>query len=195
MGATGRLERRGDRARARDARGVRELLRLRRARANQGPRGRHQRDPRRQPTARSSSRAAREATGLPIEMLSAEEEARLGYVAAVNTTTLTDGAVLEIGGGSMQLVEVARPARRRARLAAARRRAPDRGAASGYGPARKKDLERLRELRARGARATSRGSPRRASGWSGSAAPSATSRPRRRTPRRCRSTSASRGSC
>jgi exopolyphosphatase/guanosine-5'-triphosphate,3'-diphosphate pyrophosphatase len=49
---------------------------------------------------------ARESTDLPIEILSADEEARLGYVAAVNTTTLTDGAVLEIGGGSLQLVGV-----------------------------------------------------------------------------------------
>ena len=39
-------------------------------------------------------------------MLSEEEEARLGYVAAINTSTLTDGGVLEIGGGSLQLVGV-----------------------------------------------------------------------------------------
>ena len=38
-------------------------------------------------------------------MLSASEEAHYGYVAAINTTTLTDGVVLDIGGGSMQLVE------------------------------------------------------------------------------------------
>src|SRR5262249_51146492 len=49
---------------------------------------------------------ARGSTSLRIEVLSAEEEARLGYVAAVNTSTLTDGAVLEIGGGSLQLVGV-----------------------------------------------------------------------------------------
>ena len=29
-----------------------------------------------------------------------------GYVAAVNTTTLTDGVVLDIGGGSLQLIHV-----------------------------------------------------------------------------------------
>jgi exopolyphosphatase/guanosine-5'-triphosphate,3'-diphosphate pyrophosphatase len=51
-------------------------------------------------------RAAHEATGLTIEVLSAEDEARYGYVAAVNTSTLTDGVVLEIGGGSMQLIQV-----------------------------------------------------------------------------------------
>ena len=51
-------------------------------------------------------RSAEQATGLRIEILSAQEEARLGYVTAVNTSTLTDGAVLELGGGSMQLIEV-----------------------------------------------------------------------------------------
>ena len=50
--------------------------------------------------------AARERTGLGIEVLSAEAEARYGYLAAVNTTTLTDGAVVELGGGSLQLVAV-----------------------------------------------------------------------------------------
>ena len=52
-------------------------------------------------------RLAKARTDLPVEVLSAEEEARLGYVAAINTTTLTDGAVLELGGGSLQLIEVA----------------------------------------------------------------------------------------
>jgi exopolyphosphatase/guanosine-5'-triphosphate,3'-diphosphate pyrophosphatase len=51
-------------------------------------------------------RLARARTDLPVEVLPAEEEARLGYVAAVNTTTLTDGAVLELGGGSLQLIQV-----------------------------------------------------------------------------------------
>jgi exopolyphosphatase/guanosine-5'-triphosphate,3'-diphosphate pyrophosphatase len=50
--------------------------------------------------------AAEQATGLRIEILSATDEARLGYVAAINTSTLRDGAVLELGGGSMQLIEV-----------------------------------------------------------------------------------------
>ena len=43
---------------------------------------------------------AKDTTPLQIEVLTAEEEARLGYVAAVNTSTLTDGAVLEIGEGA-----------------------------------------------------------------------------------------------
>jgi exopolyphosphatase / guanosine-5'-triphosphate,3'-diphosphate pyrophosphatase len=50
---------------------------------------------------------AQERTGLSIGVLSAEEEARLGYVAAVNSTTLTDGVVLDLGGGSLQLTSVA----------------------------------------------------------------------------------------
>jgi len=48
----------------------------------------------------------RERTGLRVQVLSREEEATFGYLAAVNSTTLTDGAVLDLGGGSLQLVEV-----------------------------------------------------------------------------------------
>jgi exopolyphosphatase/guanosine-5'-triphosphate,3'-diphosphate pyrophosphatase len=44
---------------------------------------------------------------LDVRVLSKEEEARMGYLAAVNSTTLADGAVLDLGGGSMQLVRVA----------------------------------------------------------------------------------------
>ncbi len=40
-------------------------------------------------------------------MLSTEEEARYGYLAAVNSTTLADGVALDLGGGSMQLTSVA----------------------------------------------------------------------------------------
>ena len=43
---------------------------------------------------------------LDVRVLSPEEEAGYGYLAAVNSTTLADGAVLDIGGGSVQLVEV-----------------------------------------------------------------------------------------
>lgn len=49
---------------------------------------------------------AAERTGLKIRVLSDEEEARYGYLAAVNSTTLDDGAVLDLGGGSLQLVRV-----------------------------------------------------------------------------------------
>jgi exopolyphosphatase / guanosine-5'-triphosphate,3'-diphosphate pyrophosphatase len=49
---------------------------------------------------------ARELTGFSIDVLSVEEEARFGYLAAVNSSTLRDGAVLDLGGGSLQLVAV-----------------------------------------------------------------------------------------
>jgi len=45
-------------------------------------------------------------TGLPAAVLSCEEEAYYGYLAAVNSTALRDGAVLDLGGGSLQLVRV-----------------------------------------------------------------------------------------
>jgi len=47
-----------------------------------------------------------EHAALPVRVLSPEEEARYGYLAAVNSTTLSDGAVLDLGGGSVQLVAV-----------------------------------------------------------------------------------------
>jgi len=91
---------------------------------------------------------ARAATGYEVEVLSAQAEAHYGYVAAVNSTTLSDGVVLDIGGGSLQLVGV----RDRREQAAASFPV---GAVrmteaflSGEGqdrPARKRDLERLRE--------------------------------------------------
>ncbi len=48
----------------------------------------------------------RSKTGLEVRVLSREEEATFGYIAAVNSTTLADGAVLDLGGGSLQLAEV-----------------------------------------------------------------------------------------
>jgi exopolyphosphatase/guanosine-5'-triphosphate,3'-diphosphate pyrophosphatase len=48
----------------------------------------------------------RAATGLPARVLSSEEEAYYAYLAAVNSTSLRDGAVLDLGGGSLQLVRV-----------------------------------------------------------------------------------------
>ena len=51
--------------------------------------------------------AARKRSGLEIEVLAPEEEARYGYLAAVNSTTLSDGVALDLGGGSMQLTYVA----------------------------------------------------------------------------------------
>src|ERR1700733_13115530 len=88
--------------------------------------------------------AARAATKLPIEIISDEDEARFGYVAAVNTSTLTDGIVLEIGGGSIQLIEVAgrRPESLRSFPLGAVRLTEQ--FLPGSGPAKKKDLQRLR---------------------------------------------------
>ncbi len=91
---------------------------------------------------------ARKRTKLPIRVLSREQEARYGYLAAVNSTTLSDGCMLDLGGGSMQLVGVRDRRAQRVGLVAggggeddgalpAQRRpgeaAPDRGAARARG--------------------------------------------------------------
>jgi exopolyphosphatase/guanosine-5'-triphosphate,3'-diphosphate pyrophosphatase len=87
---------------------------------------------------------ARTATGLQIEIISDEEEARFGYVATINSSTLTDGIVLEIGGGSIQLIEVAdRRAQRLQSFPLGAVRLTEQFL-PGEGPARKKDLQRLR---------------------------------------------------
>lgn len=87
---------------------------------------------------------ARETAGVDLRVLSREQEARYGYLAAVNSTTLADGAVLDLGGGSMQLVRVVGRHAREAdswRLGAVRmtERFLD-----GAGPAGAKRLEALR---------------------------------------------------
>lgn len=43
---------------------------------------------------------------LPVRTLSAQEEAWYGYLGAVNSTTLGDGHVLDLGGGSIQVSQV-----------------------------------------------------------------------------------------
>ncbi len=89
-------------------------------------------------------KAARAASGLNIEVISDEDEARFGYVAAINSSTITDGIVLETGGGSIQLIKVAD---RRAQslqsfpLGAVRLTEQF---LPGQGPARKRDLQKLR---------------------------------------------------
>ena len=45
--------------------------------------------------------------GLRVRVISTEQEARYGCLGVVNSTTLTDGGVLDIGGGSMQLSRIA----------------------------------------------------------------------------------------
>ena len=44
--------------------------------------------------------------GIPARVVSGDEEARYGYLGAVNGTTLTDGLVAELGGGSIQVGRV-----------------------------------------------------------------------------------------
>jgi exopolyphosphatase/guanosine-5'-triphosphate,3'-diphosphate pyrophosphatase len=88
---------------------------------------------------------ARGLSKLPIRVLSREQEARYGYLAAVNSTTLSEGCVLDLGGGSMQLVRVAGRAARETgswRLGTVRmseRFLPPNG------PAKRRQLEELRE--------------------------------------------------
>ena len=83
-------------------------------------------------------------SALAVRVLSPVEEARLGYLAAVNSTTLDDGAVLDLGGGSLQLVDVrAREARTLESWPLGAVRMTERFLADG-GPASKKALRRLR---------------------------------------------------
>jgi exopolyphosphatase/guanosine-5'-triphosphate,3'-diphosphate pyrophosphatase len=88
---------------------------------------------------------ARERSNLAIRVLSREEEARYGYLAAVNSTTLRDGCVLDLGGGSLQLVQVVdRLARESGSWALGSVRMTERFL-PGAGPAKRRQLEELRE--------------------------------------------------
>jgi exopolyphosphatase/guanosine-5'-triphosphate,3'-diphosphate pyrophosphatase len=104
---------------------------------------------------------ALERSGLRIRVLSEEEEARYGYLAAVNSTTLTDGAVLDLGGGSMQLVRVKGRRAKGAVVVAARRRAHDRALPARRPAARSKQLKALRAHVLRAARGRAVAAPRR----------------------------------
>jgi len=46
--------------------------------------------------------------GVEVEILSARQEARLGAIAALRSLPITDGAVLDLGGGSLQITRVRR---------------------------------------------------------------------------------------
>jgi exopolyphosphatase/guanosine-5'-triphosphate,3'-diphosphate pyrophosphatase len=82
---------------------------------------------------------------LPIRVLSREAEARYGYLAAVNSTTLSDGCVLDLGGGSLQLVRVAgRLARELGSWPLGTVRMSERFLPAN-GPAKRKQLQELRE--------------------------------------------------
>jgi exopolyphosphatase/guanosine-5'-triphosphate,3'-diphosphate pyrophosphatase len=83
-------------------------------------------------------------TGLSVRVLSREEEARYGYLAAVNSTTVAAGCVLDLGGGSLQLVRVeGRLARESASWPLGAVRMTERFLASD-GPAKRRQLEELR---------------------------------------------------
>jgi exopolyphosphatase / guanosine-5'-triphosphate,3'-diphosphate pyrophosphatase len=87
---------------------------------------------------------AHRSSGLRARVLPREAEARYGYLAAVNSTTLADGAVLDLGGGSMQLVRVR--SRHPAELASwplGAVRTTERFL-PGPGPAKRKQLDALR---------------------------------------------------
>ncbi len=51
--------------------------------------------------------AVRERTGLEVRVISGAEEARYGYLAIVNSLTLSDGFGIDVGGGSVQLMRIA----------------------------------------------------------------------------------------
>jgi exopolyphosphatase / guanosine-5'-triphosphate,3'-diphosphate pyrophosphatase len=48
----------------------------------------------------------REQTGLNLRVLSGEEEAYYGYMGVVNSIAMTDGFVIDIGGGSTEVTEI-----------------------------------------------------------------------------------------
>ncbi|HEX2231733.1 MAG TPA: Ppx/GppA phosphatase family protein [Thermoleophilaceae bacterium] len=48
----------------------------------------------------------KERTSLDVRVISGEDEARYGYLAIANSTTLEDGAGIELGGGSLQLTRM-----------------------------------------------------------------------------------------
>ncbi|WP_205695888.1 Ppx/GppA phosphatase family protein [Conexibacter sp. SYSU D00693] len=89
-------------------------------------------------------------SALPVRVLSQRDEAYHGYLAAVNSSTLADGVVLDIGGGSMQLVRVVgrhAQALESWRLGAVRM--TERFELAGDGPAPAKRLKALRDHVAR----------------------------------------------
>ncbi len=84
-------------------------------------------------------------TGLAIRVLSRAAEARYGYLAAVNSTTLSEGCVLDLGGGSLQLVRVTeRIERESASWPLGSVRMTERFLPPN-GPAKRRQLEELRE--------------------------------------------------
>jgi exopolyphosphatase / guanosine-5'-triphosphate,3'-diphosphate pyrophosphatase len=88
---------------------------------------------------------ARQRSRLPIRVLTREQEAYYAYLAAVNSTTLSDGYVLDLGGGSLQLLRVsARKARQSGSWPLGTVRMSERFL-PGRGPAKRKQLQELRD--------------------------------------------------
>ncbi len=88
---------------------------------------------------------ARKVSGLPIRVLSREAEAYYGYLAAINSTTLDDGCVLDLGGGSLQLVRVVeRLAHESGSWSLGAVRMTERFL-PGKGPAKRRQIDELRE--------------------------------------------------
>ncbi|MBI2764641.1 MAG: Ppx/GppA family phosphatase [Chloroflexi bacterium] len=61
---------------------------------------------RRAPNAASFIEAARAETGLTVRVLSAAEEAFASFLGAINSTGLRDGHVVDVGGGSLEVMRV-----------------------------------------------------------------------------------------
>src|SRR5918992_4306395 len=51
-------------------------------------------------------REIHERTGLEVRVISGEDESRYGYLSIANSTTPEDGAGIELGGGSLQLLRL-----------------------------------------------------------------------------------------
>ena len=78
------------------------------------------------PTGEELLAGDRAPTGLDPRVISGEEEARYGYLAIANSTTVEDGFGLDVGGGSIQTMRIEAPPARGG-VAAAGQRARQRG--------------------------------------------------------------------
>lgn len=88
--------------------------------------------------------AVKERTGLALEILSGEEEGRYGALAVLNSSTLTDGFVFDIGGGSAQISRVlGREVREAKSWPLGAVRMTERFFSSNGGTVKKKDLKAL----------------------------------------------------
>ncbi|MEO6398895.1 MAG: Ppx/GppA phosphatase family protein [Tepidiformaceae bacterium] len=61
---------------------------------------------RRAPNGNEFVECAREQTGMVVRVLSVAEEAHAGFLGVINSTGLRDGHLLDIGGGSLELMSV-----------------------------------------------------------------------------------------